>query len=264
MNLANSWKDYKILDMSDGMKLESWNGIILSRPDPQIIWDEKTNPKLWNKANAIYHRSKTGGGYWEYKNNISDRWTVNWDYMIDKIKKSNRHINVLNLFAYTGGATVACAYAGADVVHVDSSKGMTAWAKENIISSNLQDKNVRFIVDDVIKFVQREIRRGHKYDAIIMDPPSFGRGANKEVWNIEESLFKLIKLCEDVLSDDPLFFLINSYTTGMSPKVLENILSLTINKKHEGKISSGEVGLPMENSDLVLPCGIYGRWEKDE
>ena len=289
MNLANSWKDYKILDMSGGMKLESWNGIILSRPDPQIIWDEKTNPKLWNKANAIYHRSKTGGGYWEYKNNISDRWTVsykdltfniklmgfkhtglfpeqavNWDYMIDKIKKSNRHINVLNLFAYTGGATVACAYAGADVVHVDSSKGMTAWAKENIISSNLQDKNVRFIVDDVIKFVQREIRRGHKYDAIIMDPPSFGRGANKEVWNIEESLFKLIKLCEEVLSDDPLFFLINSYTTGMSPKVLENILSLTINKKHEGKISSGEVGLPMENSDLVLPCGIYGRWEKDE
>ena len=189
---------------------------------------------------------------------------VNWDYMIDKITNSNRHINVLNLFAYTGGATVACAYAGADVVHVDSSKGMVSWAKENIVSSNLEDRYVRFIVDDVIKFVEREIRRGHKYDAIIMDPPSFGRGANGEVWNIEESLFKLIKLCEQVLSDDPLFFLINSYTTGMSPTVLENVLNLTINKKYNGLVSSGEVGLKMENSNLILPCGIYGRWEKDE
>ena len=289
MKIANEWKDYKIIDMADGQKLEKWGNVTLSRPDPQIIWTSKSFPEKWKKADAVYSRSKTGGGAWKYNKKLPDNWqikyknltfnikpmgfkhtglfpeqAVNWDYMIDKIKKSNRHINVLNLFAYTGGATVACAYAGADVVHVDSSKGMTAWAKENIISSNLQDKNVRFIVDDVIKFVQREIRRGHKYDAIIMDPPSFGRGANKEVWNIEESLFKLIKLCEDVLSDDPLFFLINSYTTGMSPKVLENILSLTINKKYKGKISSGEVGLPMENSDLVLPCGIYGRWEKDE
>ena len=289
MKLADNWKDYKILDMANGQKLESWGGIILSRPDPQIVWSEKQFSKLWDKSNAIYHRSKQGGGCWEYKKNTPERWTVkykdltfniklmgfkhtglfpeqavNWDYMIDKITNSNRHINVLNLFAYTGGATVACAYAGADVVHVDSSKGMVSWAKENIVSSNLEDRYVRFIVDDVIKFVEREIRRGHKYDAIIMDPPSFGRGANGEVWNIEESLFKLIKLCEQVLSDDPLFFLINSYTTGMSPTVLENVLNLTINKKYNGLVTSGEVGLKMENSNLILPCGIYGRWEKDE
>lgn len=289
MKLASDWKDYKILDMANGMKVESWAGVILTRPDPQIVWNDKQNEKIWDKADAIYHRSKTGGGYWEYKKNIEDRWTVsykdltfniklmgfkhtglfpeqavNWDYMIDKIKNSKRHIKVLNLFAYTGGATVACAYAGADVVHVDSSKGMVAWAKENIISSKLEDRYVRFIVDDVVKFVKREIRRGNKYDAIVMDPPSFGRGANGEVWNIEDSLFSLVKLCMDVLSDDPLFFLINSYTTGMSSSVLENILSLTINKKYDGIISSGEVGLPMENSNLILPCGIYGRWEKDE
>lgn len=289
MKIASNWEQYKIIDMSDGMKLENWNGIILSRPDPQIIWSEKQNPNAWNKVNAVYHRSKTGGGFWEYKKNTADRWTVNykdlvfniklmgfkhtglfpeqavnWDYMIDKIKNSNRKIKVLNLFAYTGGATVACAYAGADVVHVDSSKGMVAWAKENIISSNLENKNVRFIVDDVIKFVEREIRRGNKYDAIIMDPPSFGRGAKKEVWNIEESLFKLVKLCEEVLSDNPLFFIINSYTTGLSPIVLENILRLTINKSHSGIITSSEIGLPLENSELILPCGIYGRWEKNE
>ena len=186
----------------------------------------------------------------------------NWDFMIDKIKKSNRKINVLNLFAYTGGATVACAYAGADVVHVDSSRGMVDWAKENIKSSNLEDKYVRFIVDDCIKFVEREIRRGHKYDAIIMDPPSFGRGANKEVWRFEDNLYDLVELCTKVLSDDPLFFLINSYTTGVSSEVLKNILSLTIKK--EGIITNGEIGLPMENSDLVLPCGIYGRWEKKD
>ena len=287
MYLANDWKDYKILDMANGMKLESWNGIILSRPDPQIIWEEKTNEKLWDNVNATYHRSKTGGGHWEYNKKTKERWTVNykdltfniklmgfkhtglfpeqavnWDYMIDKIKNSNRHIKVLNLFAYTGGATCACLYAGADVVHVDSSRGMIEWAKENVKSSNLEDKYVRFIVDDVIKFVQREIRRGNKYDAIIMDPPSFGRGANKEVWNIEDSLYYLIDLCTKVLSDDPLFFLINSYTAGFSPKVLENILTLTVNKKYKGTITSGEVGIPMENSDLVLPCGIYGRWEK--
>ena len=289
MLLLNDFKDYKLLDMSDGMKLESWNGIIVSRPDPQIIWKSSKNNKLWDKVNAVYHRSKTGGGSWECKKNVPSRWAVNykeltfniklmgfkhtglfpeqainWDYMIEKIKKSNRHIKVLNLFAYTGGATVACAYAGADVVHVDSSRGMVDWAKENIKSSNLEDKYVRFIVDDVIKFVKREIRRGNKYDAIIMDPPSYGRGANKEVWKVEDSLYNLVDLCSHVLSDDPLFFLINSYTTGFSSKVLENILSLTVNKNHKGNITSGEVGIPMENSDLVLPCGIYGRWEKDE
>ena len=289
MRVAKDWKDYEILDMANGEKLERWGNYILERPDPQIVWQDKTFNDKWKKVDAIYHRSKKGGGYWENINNIKASWqvkykdltfnikqmgfkhtglfpeqAVNWDYMIDKIKNSNRKIKVLNLFAYTGGATVACAYAGADVVHVDSSRGMVLWAKENIESSNLTDRYVRFIVDDVIKFVKREIRRGNKYDAIIMDPPSFGRGANGEVWNIEESLYPLIKLCMEVLSDNPLFFLINSYTTGMSPKVLENILYMTLDKKYKGKISSGEVGLPMKDSNLILPCGIYGLWESSE
>ena len=288
MRIANDWKDYEILDMASGKKLERWGKYILDRPDPQIVWLEKQNKEIWKKADAVYHRSNKGGGHWETKTNVPENWqikykdltfnikqmgfkhtglfpeqAVNWDYMINKIKSSNRKIKVLNLFAYTGGATVACAYAGADVVHVDSSKGMVAWAKENIVSSNLEDRYVRFIVDDCIKFVEREIRRGNKYDAIIMDPPSFGRGANGEVWNIEESLFKLIKLCEEVLSDNPLFFLINSYTTGLSGMVLENILNLTVNKKHEGKVTSGEIGLPMKDSKLVLPAGIYGLWEDE-
>lgn len=288
MRLATDWKDYEILDMADGTKLERWGNFILDRPDPQIVWKERTFPYKWKNTDAKYYRSKKGGGHWENITDVPEAWqikykaltfnikqmgfkhtglfpeqAVNWDYMIDKIKESGRKIKVLNLFAYTGGATVACAYAGADVVHVDASKGMVAWAKENIVSSGLEDRYVRFIVDDCIKFVQREIRRGNKYDAIIMDPPSFGRGANGEVWNIEESLFPLIKLCEEVLSDNPLFFLINSYTTGMSPKVLENILYMTINKKHKGKVSSGEVGLPMTDSSLVLPCGIYGLWEDE-
>lgn len=288
MRVAKDWKDYEILDMADGEKLERWGNYILERPDPQIVWQDKTFKDKWKKVDAIYHRSKKGGGYWENINDIKASWqvkykdltfnikqmgfkhtglfpeqAVNWDYMIDKIKNSNRKIKVLNLFAYTGGATVACAYAGADVVHVDSSRGMVSWAKENIESSNLTDRYVRFIVDDVIKFVKREIRRGNKYDAIIMDPPSFGRGANGEVWNIEESLYPLIKLCMEVLSDNPLFFLINSYTTGMSPKVLENILYMTLDKKYKGKISSGEVGLPMKDSNLILPCGIYGLFEDE-
>ena len=288
MKLANNWKDYEILDMANGEKLEKWGNYILERPDPQIVWQDKSFKDKWKKVDAVYHRSKKGGGYWENINDIKASWqvkyknltfnikqmgfkhtglfpeqAVNWDYMIDKIKNSNRKIKVLNLFAYTGGATVACAYAGADVVHVDSSRGMVSWAKENIESSNLTDRYVRFIVDDVIKFVKREIRRGNKYDAIIMDPPSFGRGANGEVWNIEESLYPLIKLCMEVLSDNPLFFLINSYTTGMSPKVLENILYMTLDKKYKGKISSGEVGLPMKDSNLILPCGIYGLFENE-
>ena len=288
MKLANEWKDYELLDMASGMKLERWGKYVLSRPDPQIIWKEKTFKEKWKNLDAKYIRSNKGGGHWENVNSVPENWqikykdltfnikqmgfkhtglfpeqAVNWDYMIDKIKKSNRKIKVLNLFAYTGGATVACAYAGADVVHVDSSKGMVAWAKENIASSNLTDRYVRFIVDDVIKFVKREIRRGNKYDAIVMDPPSFGRGANGEVWNIEESLYELVELCIQVLSDNPLFFLINSYTTGLSPKVLENVLLLTVNKKVNGKITSGEIGLPMTDSNLVLPCGIYGRWENE-
>ena len=286
MNIANEWKDYKILDMADGQKLEKWGNIILSRPDPQIIWKEKTFPSKWKEANATYHRSKTGGGSWEYHKKLPEQWqikykdltfnikpmnfkhtglfpeqAVNWDWMINKIKNSNREIKVLNLFAYTGGATVACASAGASVCHVDSSKGMVTWAKENITSSGLADKPVRYIIDDVVKFVNREIRRENKYDAIIMDPPSYGRGANGEVWQFENNIYDLVDLCTKVLSDHPLFFLINSYTTGISSKVLENILNLTISKKFKGKTSSGEIGLPMENSKLVLPCGIYGRWE---
>lgn len=288
MKISNNWADYEILDMNSGKKLEKWGSYILNRPDPQIIWSKDIDSNLWDKADAIYHRSNKGGGHWENINNLPNNWqvkykdltfnikqmgfkhtglfpeqAVNWDYMIDKIKKSNRKIKVLNLFAYTGGATVACLYAGADVVHVDSSRGMVDWAKENVKSSNLEDRYVRFIVDDCVKFVKREIRRGNKYDAIVMDPPSFGRGANGEVWNIEESLFELVNLCCEVLSDNPLFFLINSYTTGMSSKVLENILSLTVNDKYKGKVSSGEVALPMKDSSLVLPCGIYGLWEDE-
>ena len=285
MIISKDWKDYEILDMANGEKLERWGDIILIRPDPQIIWQNKGKPELWKKANAHYHRSKSGGGEWEYIKKVPKAWqikyknltfnlkpmgfkhtglfpeqAVNWDFMISKIKNAGRDIKVLNLFAYTGGATVACASAGASVCHVDSSKGMTAWAKENVQSSGLSDKPVRFIIDDVIKFVQREIRRGNKYDAIVMDPPSYGRGANGEVWNIEESLYMLVELCTKVLSDKPLFFLINSYTTGLSPTILANILSMTIKKK--GKVTCGEVGLPMKDSSLILPCGIYGRWEE--
>ena len=285
MELANNWKDYEILDMASGEKLERWGNITLIRPDPQIIWKEKTFPNMWKKANAKYNRSNTGGGNWEYNNNLPKAWqikyktlifnikpmgfkhtglfpeqAVNWDWMINKIKDSKREIKVLNLFAYTGGATVACLSAGASVCHVDSSKGMVSWAKENVISSNLQDKKVRYIIDDVIKFVNREIRRGNKYDAIIMDPPSYGRGTNGEVWQFEENIYDLVNLCTKVLSDNPLFFLINSYTTGISATVLENILKMNI--KYKGKFSSGEIGLPMSNSEIVLPCGIFGRWEK--
>ena len=286
MLVSNEWKDYELLDMAKGQKLEKWGKYILIRPDPQIVWDKKTNPKLWEKADAKYIRSNTGGGHWEKYSKIDENWSiryknlvfnlkpmgfkhtglfpeqaVNWDWMIEKIQKANREIKVLNLFAYTGGATVACSYAGAQVCHVDSSKGMVTWAKENIQASGLQDRPVRYIVDDVIKFVNREIRRGNKYDAIIMDPPSYGRGANGEVWKFEENLPELVNLCVQVLSDKPLFFLINSYTTGISSTVLQNILELTISKKYKGKVSNGEIGLPMTNSKMVLPCGIYGRWE---
>ena len=285
MNIASDWKDYEILDMASEEKLERWGDVYLVRPDPQIIWKEKTFPEKWKKAFARYSRSNTGGGSWSYNKKVPASWqikykdltfnikpmgfkhtglfpeqAVNWDWMINKIKSEKREIKVLNLFAYTGGATVACLSEGASVCHVDSSKGMVAWAKENVASSGLSDSPVRFIIDDVTKFVQREIRRGNKYDAIVMDPPSYGRGKNGEVWQFENNIADLVELCSEVLSDDPLFFLINSYTTGISAKVLENLLDLKIKKK--GKLSSGEIGLPMTNSKLVLPCGIYGRWEK--
>ncbi len=287
MNIANNWKDYEILDMANGEKLERWNNIILVRPDPQIIWKEKQNPQMWKTAHATYNRSKQGGGAWDYKKSLPKSWevkykdltfnikpmgfkhtglfpeqAVNWDWMIEKIKSEKREIKVLNLFAYTGGATVSCLSSGASVCHVDSSKGMVAWAKENVTSSGLQDKKVRYIVDDVIKFVNREIRRGNTYDAIVMDPPSYGRGANGEVWQFEENISDLVSLCMKVLSNDPLFFLINSYTTGISAKVLENLLKINMKKQAKGTFSSGEIGLPMTGSSIVLPCGIYGRWEK--
>ena len=284
MDVANNWKDYEILDMANGEKLERWGNVVLIRPDPQIIWKNKSFPEKWNKANARYNRSSSGGGAWKYNSKVPENWqikykdlvfnikpmgfkhtglfpeqAVNWDWMISKIQNAKREIKVLNLFAYTGGATVACSYAGASVCHVDSSKGMTTWAKENIVSSGLKDRPVRFIVDDVVKFVNREIRRGNKYDGIIMDPPSYGRGTNGEVWKFEDNISDLVELCSKVLSDKPLFFLINSYTTGISSTVLENILRLNIKK--DGKFSHGEIGLPMTNSKLILPCGIYGKWE---
>ncbi len=293
MKVANNWKDYEILDMANGEKLERWKDILLVRPDPQIIWNQKQFPNKWKNANARYVRSNTGGGHWEYAKPLPESWqvkyknltfnikpmgfkhtglfpeqAVNWDWMTSKIeetiKKEKREVKVLNLFAYTGGATVACLAAGASVCHVDSSKGMTLWAKENVESSGLKEKPVRFIVDDVVKFVNREIRRGNKYDAIIMDPPSYGRGTNGEVWKFEENISDLVSLCMKVLSDKPVFFLINSYTTGISSTVMENILKLNmknvLSAKRSGNFENGEVGLPMTNSNLILPCGIYAKW----
>lgn len=287
MKIANDWKEYQILDMANGEKLEQWGNIVLVRPDPQIIWKEKSYPNKWKRVDARYNRSKTGGGSWESYHMLPQVWkisyknlvfnlkpmgfkhtglfpeqAINWDWMIEKIKTSKRPIKVLNLFAYTGGATVACLSAGASVCHVDSSKGMVAWAKENVIASGLQACPVRYLIDDVVKFVNREIRRGNTYDAIIMDPPSYGRGANGEVWQFEENIADLVNLCTKVLSSDPLFFLINSYTTGISSKVLENILRLNMQDKYHGHFEAGEIGLPMQASNLVLPCGIFGRWEK--
>ena len=286
MQVAKDWKDYEILDMADGEKLERWKDILLVRPDPQIIWKQKSFPVKWKDANARYVRSSTGGGNWEYKKKVPEVWqvnyknltfnlkpmgfkhtglfpeqAVNWDWMINKIKMAKRPIKVLNLFAYTGGATVACLAAGASVCHVDSSKGMVSWAKENVNASGLQERPVRYMVDDVVKFVNREIRRGNTYDAIIMDPPSYGRGTNGEVWKFEENIEGLVELCSKILSDKPLFFLINSYTTGISSTVLANILEMHVQNKHKGLLDAGEVGLPMKNSDLILPCGIFGRWE---
>ena len=288
MWLANEWKDYKLVDSADGEKLEYWKNILLCRPDPQAIWTDKLSPQMWKKADARYLRSNTGGGKWQFQNkNMPESWTVkykeltfnikpmgfkhtglfpeqavNWDWFSGLIKNANRPIRVLNLFAYTGGATVAALAAGAEVVHVDASKGMVTWAKENVISSGLGDKFVRFIVDDVKKFVQREARRGRVYDGIIMDPPSYGRGPNGEVWRIEDELYPLIQDCMKIMSDNPLFFLINSYTTGLSQTVLTNVLSLTIKKRYGGLVSADEIGLPIGNGELILPCGISGRWQK--
>ena len=285
--LADKWKDYELIDMGNGEKLERWGDIVLRRPDPQVMWPIRKESGLWKTPHGHYHRSAKGGGHWETKKKYPQKWTVNynglkfnisptgfkhtglfpeqaanWDWQMDMIKKAGRPIKVLNLFAYTGGATVACAAAGAEVCHVDASKGMVTWAKENLQTSGLGDRKVRFIVDDVVKFVEREIRRGNKYDAIIMDPPSYGRGPKGEVWQIEEKLYGLVDLCTKVLSDKPLFFLINSYTTGLSPIILEHILDATVAKHAKGgNIYAGEIGIPTSKDGKVLPCGIFGRWE---
>ena len=289
LKVSNEWKDYECLDAGNGEKLERWGKVILRRPDPQAIWEVDYND-TWKNPDGFYHRSNKGGGYWDFKKKLDDYWTINykeltfkvsptnfkhtglfpeqatnWDFIIDKIKKSNRKIKVLNLFAYTGGATMASSYAGADVVHVDASKGMVEWAKENMKLSHLENNVIRFIVDDCLKFVEREARRGNKYDAIIMDPPSYGRGPNGETWKFEKNLYTLIEACMKILSDEPLFFLINSYTTGISSTVLDNILKTTILPIYpNGKVESGEVALPIKRDNLVLPCGIYGRWVSND
>ena len=288
INISNDWIDYECISAGGGEKLERWGNFILRRPEPQAMWP--TSYENWDKIDGFYHRSNKGGGYWDFKTKLPDYWTIdyknlkfkvsptnfkhtgifpeqatNWDFMMNKIKNSNRDIKVLNLFAYTGCATMACSSAGAvEVVHVDASKGMCEWAKENMNLCGLNNNKIRFIVEDCLKFVQREARRGNKYDAIIMDPPSYGRGPNGEMWKFEHNLYNLIIACLDILSDKPLFFLINSYTTGISSTVLHNILKETISKKYGGKIEYGEIGLPIKNNNLVLPCGIFGRWEIDE
>lgn len=284
MWIANNWKDYEVIDCSSGEKLERWSTYILLRPDPQVIWDTPKTEKRWNKLNAHYHRSSKGGGEWEFFD-LPEQWAihygsltfqlkpfsfkhtglfpeqaVNWDWFSAKIKHSERPVKVLNLFAYTGGATLAAAAAGANVTHVDASKGMVNWAKENAASSGLKDAPIRWIVDDCVKFVEREIRRQNRYDAIIMDPPSYGRGPKGEIWKIEDSIYPLIKLCAELLSDNPLFFLINSYTTGLQPAVLSYMISTALEKYH-GKVTADEIGLPVSSSGLVLPCGASGRFE---
>ena len=287
MLLANFWNDYECIDAGNGEKLERWGQVILRRPDPQAIWPIEQK-EFWKKVDGYYHRSHEGGGSWEFKTKLPDYWTVNyhdltfkvsptnfkhtglfpeqavnWDFIIDIIKKADYKVNALNLFAYTGAATMAMSFAGADVVHVDASKGMCEWAKENMHLSHLENNKIRFIVDDCIKFVEREYRRGNKYDVIIMDPPSYGRGPNGETWKFEKNIYELILKCIDILADKPLLLLINSYTTGISSTVLENILKVTLGEKYpDYKIESGEIGLPITNKNLVLPCGIYGRFYK--
>ncbi len=291
MYIAENWKDYELLDTSDGERLERWGKYILIRPDPQVIWKGKREHKLWNKADGIYRRSNSGGGSW-VKNNVPEKWTIgygdltfnlkpmgfkhtglfpeqatNWDWfskLIEERKKQGKSVKVLNLFAYTGGATAAAAKAGAEVVHVDASKGMVLQAKENLASSGLADAPVRYIVDDCRKFVEREIRRGNKYDGIIMDPPSYGRGPGGEVWKLEDAVCDFVSLCEKLISNDPLFMLINSYTTGLSPLTMGYVLDVEIVKKHGGKAETGELALPVTQTKSFLPCGASARWTAEK
>ncbi len=292
MWIADGWKEYEVLDTSKGEKLERWGKYILVRPDPQVIWNTPHIAPEWKKKNGHYHRSNKGGGQWEFFG-LPEQWeisyreltfrlkpfsfkhtglfpeqAVNWDWAGgiirgEKEKSPSRDIRVLNLFAYTGGATVACAKAGASVTHVDASKGMVTWAKENAAASGLAEAPIRYLVDDCVKFVEREIRRGNRYDGIIMDPPSYGRGPKGEIWKIEESVYPLLQLCAKLLSKDALFFLINSYTTGLQPAVLSYMLNLTVQSKLGGIVAADEVGLPVRGGKgLVLPCGASGRWQR--
>ena len=287
MILADQWKDYEILDCSDGDKLERWGKYILRRPDPQVIWQDVQKAPEWKKLNAHYHRSQKGGGEWEFFS-LPEEWQIhygsltfnlkpfsfkhtglfpeqaaNWDWFSELIRnrvRDGKPVKVLNLFAYTGGATLAAAEAGASVTHVDASKGMVTWAKENAASSGLSDRPIRWLVDDCQKFVEREIRRGNKYDAIIMDPPSYGRGPKGEIWKIEDMFHPFVRLCVQLLSDDPLFVLLNSYTTGFAPAVLSYLLGLEVQSRFGGTVSADEIGLPVRETGLVLPCGSSGRW----
>ena len=286
MWIADNWKDYEIIDTSDGEKLERWGDYVLLRPDPQVLWQTPKKNPAWKKINAHYHRSSKGGGEWEFFD-LPDEWTisyrdlrfrlkpfsfkhtglfpeqaVNWDWMSEKVRTAGRPVRVLNLFAYTGGATLALASAGASVTHVDASKGMVGWAKENAAASGLSDRPIRWLVDDCRKFVEREIRRGNRYDAILMDPPSYGRGPKGEIWKMEDAIYDFLMLTEKLLSDLPLFFVLNSYTTGLAPAVLKYLL-MTVLKNHKGSAQAEEIGLPVRESGLVLPCGACGRWSSD-
>lgn len=289
MRYTTDWKDYELIDCSCGEKLERWTREILIRPDPQVIWKSEKEHRLWYQPSARYMRSRTGGGKWQVYKRIPDAWqvrykdltfniktmgfkhtglfpeqAVNWDYTRQLIRESGREdVKVLNLFAYTGGATVACLKEGAEVVHVDASKGMVQWAKENAKLSGVEEENVRWIVDDCIKFVQREIRRGNKYDIIILDPPSYGRGPKGEIWHLEDSIYDFVKLVSQVLSDEPIMVLLNSYTTGLSASVMKYILDDVITSKLGGRVDADEIGLPVSSKNQVLPCGSSAIWTKD-
>lgn len=300
MWIAENWKDYEVLDTSGGEKLERWGSYILVRPDPQVIWNTPHDHKGWKTKNGHYHRSAKGGGEWEFFN-LPDEWSIqypltclaqkpapshrdaltfrlkpfsfkhtglfpeqaaNWNWFSSLIQNAGRPVKVLNLFAYTGGATLAAAAAGASVTHVDASKGMVGWAKENAAASGLEQAPIRWLVDDCVKFVEREIRRGNKYDGIIMDPPSYGRGPKGEIWKIEESIWPFLQLTAQILSEDALFFLINSYTTGLQPAVLSYMLNAVLTSSRGGSVTADEIGLPVTSTGLVLPCGASGRWSQ--
>lgn len=288
MRISKDWKDYECIDAGNGEKLERFGNVILRRPEPLAMWPVEEYTNMWKSPDGFYHRSNKGGGYWDFQKKLPEFWTikykeltlkvsptnfkhtgifpeqaVNWDFMMEKIKNAQRPIKVLNLFAYTGVATMACAKAGAEVTHVDAAKGMVEWAKENRNLCHLEDRKIRFLVDDCLKFVEREARRGNTYDAILMDPPSYGRGPNGEVWKFEQNLDNLIQACMKILSKEPLFFIINAYTTGVSSTVLYNLLTTTLKKTYGGKVNADEIGLPITKNELYLPCGITGIWENE-